>query len=770
MEVSASGVVRPASSPRKPSVAFRRGLFPSRIARLLGTGFQEETKKAHVELSPLRFNPRTAQLLLARRLLVRIDFTDPDPAEIALGGFRGRRPVSRVRPSSTGLLAQLVVRDKGLHQVAFADVLGPAVQAIPLSSLSLSEKGREVAFHVDGPSFAPGSSLYFVSPGPAVDPDVPELVYELRRRTSGLRMALAPAPPSGAQTSYYFKTLDLEQNKTYQSGLLDAPQLWLWDVLVSPVTKSYPFTLEQLASVPEPGQLTVSLQGASDFDVSPDHHVRVSVNGVALVEASWDGKMPKTIVAELPQGVLVEGSNALSIENVGDTPAAYSMVILDRFSVSYPRLAAASGGVLEGLVSDAGTLEVSGLDTSALVLDTTSSPRWLVGQSQALGGLRFRAEAGHRYLAVALSALRHPEVRRPNPSGLRDVRSRADYLLVGPRDFLEAARPLLELRESQGLKAKAVAIEDVFDLFGYGEASPAALKDFLGFAFQSWARPSPRYVVLLGDATYDPKDYLKTGVKNRIPPLMVKTSYLWTASDPAYAAVNGDDSLPDIALGRLPAQTLDEARVLIDKIVAFETSGRGFSGPAVMVADNADLAGNFEQDADDVASSVLSDRAVEKLYLRDLGGSTRSAIQNAFDQGPAFVNYIGHGGIAVWASENVWNNLDVNSLAPQPQQPLLFTMNCLNGYFDFPNLNSLAEQLLKAEGKGAIAAFGPSGLSVNDPAHHYHKLVLAEIASGRHERLGDAVLAAQNAYAESGDFPELLAIYHLFGDPALRIR
>ena len=75
-----------------------------------------------------------------------------------------------------------------------------------------------------------------------------------------------------------------------------------------------------------------------------------------------------------------------------------------------------------------------------------------------------------------------------------------------------------------------------------------------------------------------------------------------TVSDPAYAAVNGDDLLPDLALGRLPAATLDEARVLIDKIVAFEASGQGLSGPAVLVADNPDSAGDFEADADDLAA------------------------------------------------------------------------------------------------------------------------------------------------------------------------
>jgi hypothetical protein len=112
----------------------------------------------------------------------------------------------------------------------------------------------------------------------------------------------------------------------------------------------------------------------------------------------------------------------------------------------------------------------------------------------------------------------------------------------------------------------------------------------------------------------------------------------------------------------------------------------------------------------------------------------------------------------------------VASLAAQPQQPFVMTMNCLNGFFHFPPMNSLSEELLKAEGKGAIAAFSPSGLSVNDAAHVYQKAVLQEILSGNHPRLGDAILAAQKDYADSGALPELLSIYHLFGDPALTLR
>jgi hypothetical protein len=97
-------------------------------------------------------------------------------------------------------------------------------------------------------------------------------------------------------------------------------------------------------------------------------------------------------------------------------------------------------------------------------------------------------------------------------------------------------------------------------------------------------------------------------------------------------------------------------------------------------------------------------------------------------------------------------------------------MNCLNGYFVAPNFDALPEALVKAGGRGAIGAFSPSGLSLDGPAHEYHRAVTGELVSGRHERLGDAILAAQRDYAETGLMPELLSVYQFLGDPAMSLR
>ena len=245
-------------------------------------------------------------------------------------------------------------------------------------------------------------------------------------------------------------------------------------------------------------------------------------------------------------------------------------------------------------------------------------------------------------------------------------------------------------------------------------------------------------MLLLGDSSYDPRNFMGTSQPSPLPALWAKTSYLWTVSDPLLAAVNGEDALPDLAIGRLPAATVEQAQMLVEKLLAWEDSGQGLAGQATLVADNPDIAGDFEADARDIAQSYLAGRS-DLILLRELGAETRPRILDALNSGLSYLSYVGHGGAAVWASENVWNSWDAASLQAQSQQPLLVTMNCLNGYFVAPAFDSLSESLLKAEGRGAIAAFSPSGLSLDGPAHQYHRALMAELTSGRHERLGDAL-------------------------------
>ncbi|HJS74941.1 MAG TPA: C25 family cysteine peptidase, partial [Vicinamibacteria bacterium] len=625
----------------------------------------------------------------------------------------------------------------------------------------------------DNGIFGPGSALFFWSEGAeALNAHGDEAVYELERGPGGVAMERGVAEPAGGSLrESYLHRVEKEENHLYQAALLKAEDPWLWDVLLAPFVKDYVFEVSGLVTSSEPVRIALRLQGASDFVADPDHHVRIGVNGLVVAEEWFEGKEPFLLEASLPVGTLRDGENHLSIENVGDTGASYSMVMLDGFGVTYPRRPVAENGRLEGAFAESGDVEVSGVSKAHLLDVTDPRPRWLRGASRTPDGSRFAAEGGRRYAVVSGEAVRKPEVRAPLRTSLRRATNRADYLVVGSREFLDAAAPLLALRKRQGLSSRAVSLEEIDSEFGFGESHPRAIHDFLSYAYHHWKKPAPKYVLLLGDGTYDFQDYLGTGVKNRLPPMMVKTSYLWTSSDAAYGAVNGADPLPDVAIGRLPAASLEELRVLIAKLLEYEASPTAGAGASVLVADDPDTAGDFEHDADEIAETLLASRSPRRIYMRSLGTeAARQAIADAFDEGAGLVSYVGHGGIQLWASENIFDLSGVGTLAPQAQQPLVLTMNCLNGYFHFPYFNSLAEELVKAEGKGAIAAVAPSGLSLNEPAHRFHKALVGELVSGRHRRLGDAFMAAQSDYAASGVFTELLSIYHLFGDPALSLK
>jgi hypothetical protein len=749
IEARSNGVVR-----LRSRRAGARRTTSSSNAEVLNVGYQGGTRKALVELSPLQWDPKRRELALARVLTVRFSFFGSDPA-------RRERKASQPR----SVMRRLRVRERGLYAVSFENVAGRSRRPLRTSALRLSRLGEAVPIHVEPnpDAFGPGSTLYFWSEGAALNPYDPYASYDLERG-EGETMATGAPPLRGDFVPFYFHHSEYEENRYYQAGLLEARDLWLWDVLLAPSRKSFPFDVKAVVSNAA-ASLEIGVQGVSDFDASPDHHLRFFVNGHLLGEESFDGKSARTFRFEIPSGVLREGENALEIENVGDTGADYSMVMLDRFAVDYPRALGGGGEILDATFPSSGLAQPSTSGDSFFFLDVTEErPTWLGNAPRVF------VEAGRRYLAVSPDAVVVPELSVPGSGTLRSSVGRADYLLVGPRAFLEAARPLVELRRSQGLATRLVATEDVYSELGFGESRPEAIRELLADAYHL-GEPPPRYVLLLGDGSYDFKDHLATGVRNRVPPLMVKTSFLWTASDPAYASVNGDDPFPDLAIGRLPAANVSELSVMIGKILEYERSGAVSEGAVVLVADNPDDAGDFVAHAEELARGALSKRSPREIYLDRLGPvATRAAIEDGFDQGASLLSYIGHGGIHLWASENVFDTSRVGALAPQEEMPIVFTLNCLNGYFHFPYFDSLAEALVKAEGKGAVAAISPSGMSLDAPAHVFHRALVEAVLSGRNRRLGDAVAEAQANYAATGRFPELMQIYHLFGDPALSLR
>ena len=138
-----------------------------------------------------------------------------------------------------------------------------------------------------------------------------------------------------------------------------------------------------------------------------------------------------------------------SSSDVADTGASYSLVFLNRFSVRYPRGLVASGGTLEGTLRLVGP--GGGGRAPAPRASSSTRRRLRAGGKGALPtptGLSFPVEAGRSYLAT--SVLQRPLVRKIQGSALKKTENQADYLLLAPRAFLDAAQPLLALRAERG--------------------------------------------------------------------------------------------------------------------------------------------------------------------------------------------------------------------------------------------------------------------------------------------------------------------------------
>ena len=361
----------------------RKQVELSESARLVSVAFQGEVKKALVEMAPFRWDASRQQLRLAKKLTVTLSFAKRNPDEVVSpDGRRGRLSRRRGKQIARGgVVARLGTQGPGLYAVRYEEIFGrrsPGRRVyVDAARLRLARLGETVAFHLEpaGSRFGPGSTLYFVSPGAEANPYGDEAVFELELGVAGgAQMAVEDASPSGGVTRSYLRRDEHEQNRIYQAALFETDEHWMWDSLFAPAVKGYGFSVSALAPGTDPARLELWLQGGSDFPESPDHHVVVYLNGTLVAERSWDGKVPQALDVEMGPGVLREGDNLLEVENVGDTGAAYSMVFVDRYAVTYRRLARAEDGRLEGRWTESGTAEITGLSFSSLARRYDSGP------------------------------------------------------------------------------------------------------------------------------------------------------------------------------------------------------------------------------------------------------------------------------------------------------------------------------------------------------------------------------------------------------------
>jgi hypothetical protein len=678
--------------------------------------------------------------------------------------------------------------------------------------LQLFTEGAQVPIRVTGGAdgtLGPGDMIQFYGVGLDEQLTDTRVYWLVEGENPGMRIPTAGGGEVGTAIATLPNTQELRERLVYVAAFANGDEENFFGAVLASDPVERAFTIDQLdVASPQTAVLDITLRGFSEGA----HSVGVELNGsyVATIAGQDQGELHE--VVEVPVSSLVEGDNAVRLTPSGGG----DITLVDAIRLEYPRrTVATSGELLVAIPDDATAFAIERTDgfvgyrvfddgfesgdfngwageaEAALVLDVsdpfavvdlTASAQGRVdtvyepggdrsgqgkvhtgsGETQQLLQFHMPAGADRAVHAIAPGQSLSPAwVVSNTPSTITETAVAADAVFVAPRDLLTALEPLVTYRQSEGYDTLVVAIEDVYDEQTFGIKRIEAVQNLMTALNDRWG-VTPQYLVLVGDASYDPRGYLGLGAVDLIPTRFVATRSFEAASDDWFGDVTGDGE-PDMVVARLPVSTSMALGELVSKTLAYEQDETAWS-KGLFVSDE-DMGQQFE-----MSNLKLIDRVPsltpEQVLVRELGpAGAQTAVANAINGGVDLVNYVGHGSVQNWSGDVL--SVDSLDLISDAADPAVFTMmNCMTGYFFDAALDSLAEALLAHE-SGAVAVFAPTSITGWAPQEDMMAVFYEEIGNPETGlTLGQAVHQAKAA----SHVEEIRRTWVLLGDPMIRVR
>ncbi len=368
-------------------------------------------------------------------------------------------------------------------------------------------------------------------------------------------------------------------------------------------------------------------------------------------------------------------------------------------------------------------------------------------------------------------------------------------LIITHPNFESEANRLGSHRSARNGIATLVAnTEAIYNEYSGGKQDLTALRDFIRALYRK-PGSNLQNVLLVGRGSYD----YKTRVVNNtnFVPIYESVNSLSPletySSDDFYALLDDSEgewlenpvqnSTMDIGIGRLPVKTKEEARVVVDKLIAYDTESRASGAwrkSFLFVADDGDF--NIHQSqADQLANSIEASNPevdTRKLFLDDFnqvqlntGGASpecAKAIDLAVRKGYGIVNYTGHGNERLWMDERTLTDQIIMSWKNSPALPLFVTATCEFGRNDDPFIISGGERILlqaKGGGIGLVTTARPVNSSTNFTLNRAFYQSFFTKSESRFRNLGAIFRDTKNS-SMSGVANRN---FSLLGDPSLQI-
>ena len=374
------------------------------------------------------------------------------------------------------------------------------------------------------------------------------------------------------------------------------------------------------------------------------------------------------------------------------------------------------------------------------------------------------------------------------------------FLIITHPDFLSQANRLADFRrQNDNMTVAVVTTEQVYNEFSSGKQDVSAIRNYAKFLYDKSSEL--KYLLLFGKGSYDYKNVL-TENRNFVPiyqsynslhPLDTYASddyYGFMEEDEgAWLEINGGNHTLDIGVGRFPVSTLEEARVMVDKVIRYTTDPRSLGAwrnETVFVADDGDSNLHHGQ-ADELSSFVettFNDYNTNKLYLDafpqisrpngETSPEARKALGDIVEQGALIVNFTGHGAETGWMQEQVLDLFLIDQWSNRYQLPLFVTATCEFSRHDDPRRVSGGERVVTHERGGGIAIVSTCRPVASDSNFELNKAFynsVFELEDGELPRLGDVFRRTKNESIDLAQDTRKVGNrnFALLGDPSLRL-
>ena len=369
-----------------------------------------------------------------------------------------------------------------------------------------------------------------------------------------------------------------------------------------------------------------------------------------------------------------------------------------------------------------------------------------------------------------------------------------NMIIVSDKDFVNEAVSLAQYHQTvDNLSTAVVSSEQVFNEYSSGSQDPVAIRDFIRQVYHSASTSSDslKYVLLFGSASYDYKNILGFG-QSVMPTYESSNSINLTqsfCSDDFYTFLDSAEGrfetneIPDLAIGRIPVKTTQDAQV-VNKIMGYSSnSSMGMWRTKVTsVADDQD--GNYWVRLMDTISNRIENfdcgLNINKIYIDaftqhhdsitnlDTYPEARQRLEESFQEGSFVIEYIGHGGSQGWATERVLEYGFLDTVNNITNLPVIVAATASFNEIDDPSQTSAGSASVTNPNGGSIASISPTRVTFGSSVNNFTVKLnekLFERSSNQRPTIGDVFFRTKQFM----HIDPFTYSFVLLGDPASRI-